>query len=159
MFGSHDVVTPPCWSCAASTWQSKRGRSDFDLVVDQMSSVYHDKVYWWESVLLLQRLLPNVVATFGKEVPLIRSIATISVCIFFLSLHISVQPLRCSSGGVAQTTFQVSVFVKGPLKGVCWGWGQARGCTGCIEDPCPRALLSCAMLCHPHTVASPCART
>ena len=50
-----------------------------------MSSVYQDKVYWWESVLLLQRLLLNVVATFGKEVPLIRGIAAISVCIFFLS--------------------------------------------------------------------------
>ena len=87
--------------------QSHRGSEDYALVVANMCSVYHDKVYWWEGVLLLQRLLLNIVATFGSDMPLIRSVTTMAVCLLFLSVHMSVRPLRYSAGAAAQTTFQV----------------------------------------------------
>ncbi len=111
LFGAF-VHSPQGGACCdvvcATGVQSRRGKHDYDLVVDKMCGVYQDRVYWWEGVLLLQRLLLNVVATFGTEVPMVRSVATMAVCLYFLSLHISVQPLRHPAGGIAQTTFQVS---------------------------------------------------
>jgi hypothetical protein len=88
--------------------QSRRGSEDYALVVCNMCSVYHDKVYWWEGVLLLQRFMLNVVDTFGSELPLTRSLITIAVCLGFLLVHMSVRPMRHSAGAAAQTTFQVS---------------------------------------------------
>ena len=88
--------------------QSRRGSEDYALVVVNMCSVYHDKVYWWEGVLLLQRFMLNVVDTFGSELPLTRSLITIAVCLGFLLVHMSVRPMRHSAGAAAQTTFQVS---------------------------------------------------
>jgi hypothetical protein len=68
-------------------------------------------------VLLLQRLLLNIVATFGSELPLIRSVTTMAVCLLFLSVHMSVRPLRYSAGAAAQTTFQVRSEPRGSVDG------------------------------------------
>jgi len=90
--------------------ESRRGSEDYALVVANMCSVYHDKVYWWEGVLLLQRFILNVVHTFGAELPLARSLIAIAVCLGFLLLHMSVRPMRHSAGAAAQTTFQTCLL-------------------------------------------------
>ncbi len=70
--------------------------------------MYHDKAYWWEAVMLLQRLLLNVIATFVTEMPLLRSLVATLVCLLFLLLHVTIRPMRHPGGRAAQTTFQAS---------------------------------------------------
>ena len=88
--------------------QARYGNRDYQLAVANMCSVYHDKVYWWEAVMLLQRLLLNIITTFATAIPLIRSIMAMTVCLCFLLVHMSLRPLRHPAAEFAQTAFQVS---------------------------------------------------
>ena len=84
------------------------GNRDYELAVANVTAVYQEKAYWWEAVMLLQRLLLNVIATFVTEMPLLRSLVATLVCLLFLLLHVTIRPMRQPGGHAAQTTFQAS---------------------------------------------------
>jgi hypothetical protein len=90
------------------------GNRDYELAVANVTAVYHEKAYWWpgEAVMLLQRLLLNVIATFVTEMLLLRSVVTTLVCLLFLLLHVTIRPMRHPGGHAAQTTFQASGWAR-----------------------------------------------
>ena len=75
-----------------------------------LSDPYRRECYWWESVLLSQRLLLSFFCTFLVQYPVFRLVLAGMVCLVCTFLHLSYKPIHSPHGQMAQAVFQFSLL-------------------------------------------------
>ena len=72
---------------------------------------YRPECYWWESVLIAQRLLLSFLATFAAATPVLRMVLSALVCLCCTVAHLHFRPMNTSQAQQLQTLFQFSLLV------------------------------------------------
>ena len=114
--------------------QCQAGNDDYRLVNENLCVVYHNEYYWWESVLLAQRLLLSSLVTFANSQPVVRSTLATAVCLVCLVLHLVYRPLRSHKAMVTQTSY----LVRGPGVGSYVIVLAVGRCQWCVCRVCVR---------------------
>ena len=99
---------------AHSSDSSPTAIADSDVRVGVLRSLvgpYRAGVWYWESVLMVQRLLLALLATFGASAPAMAALAQCGVCLACWGLHCALAPLRDGPAGALQTTLQLCLTV------------------------------------------------
>jgi hypothetical protein len=73
--------------------------------------MYRRDVYYWECVLMVQRLLLALLFTFGSSDATLRTVVSSLLCALYLALHVVVQPLRLQRTNALQTALLLCLFV------------------------------------------------
>ena len=84
------------WACVLCSRRRRGVAARAAVLVDlrlgmyrSLVGMYRPRIYWWECVLMLQRLLLAVVFTVGPSAPVIRTSLTAGLCVLLLSGHVS----------------------------------------------------------------------
>ena len=88
---------------------------------------YHKGWYWWESMLLVQRLVLVLVYTFGSSDPGGQALVLTTLCILYLVLHATAQPLRRPESQGLQLVLLVCLCVRGLVGALQEGVALAGG--------------------------------
>jgi hypothetical protein len=91
------------WSVASSVMQppGKRWAYLAKLAIRRaVVSPYTSRLYWWESVLMLHRLLLVAAFTFLSSRPILQVVVAVVICSAFMFVHVFCRPMR---DGVIQT--------------------------------------------------------
>jgi hypothetical protein len=72
---------------------------------------YRGDAYMWESVLVCQRLLLSVLATFASNAPVVRTVVATVVCALSLCAHVWVRPMRYHATQLLQTVLLFCLLV------------------------------------------------
>lgn len=93
----------------AHTRADRKGRPD--SMYRTLCEPFHDKVYWWEAVLVTQRLLMACLDTFLAQFPVFRLIFACFLSLFCTVAHILVSPMTLASTQRLQTSLQICLLV------------------------------------------------
>lgn len=75
-----------------------------------LTDPYRLECYWWECVLLVQRLLLSVFNTFLAHAPVVRLLLAGLVCLTAATLHLLFRPIHDPGTQRTQTVFQFSLL-------------------------------------------------
>ena len=99
-------------------WRTMRSVSDSSCIADfhvgfrrALVGAYSAQLYWWESVLLLHRVLLAVLFTFGSSKPLQQALVAVAVCMLFALLHTHFRPMRDRTSNLLQQLLLVCLLV------------------------------------------------
>lgn len=76
-----------------------------------LTDPYRDECYWWECVLLVQRLVLSVLNTFMAHTPVLRMLLAGLVCTISAFLHLMYRPILDGPTQAIQTLFQFSLIM------------------------------------------------
>lgn len=92
-------------------WRKKGWSGRYPGVYRVLTDPYREGCYWWECVLLAQRLLLSLFNTFLVHIPVMRLMLSGVVCIVASFLHLLYRPLDDTATQGTQTLLQFCLLV------------------------------------------------
>ena len=115
-------------------------RHDLRLGVRRaLASTYRPGLRWWESVLMLQRLLLAAVVTFSFTTASLRALVAAALCVSSLCLHLLLSPLRDAWSHGLQTALLLCLCVIA-MVGVVFACERELGAMTVVGDATLRAV-------------------